>query len=133
MYCKNKRINQYIADKCNEMNVKVDISDKITNCAAVNYYYKEKYYVIVNGMILEKKRIFAILHELSHIELKFIGRKFEKRASNSITEKIVNLNMIKKNKKIILNKNLLLLMLYAIISESLLEKKIVFGERECID
>ncbi|WP_026504381.1 ImmA/IrrE family metallo-endopeptidase [Butyrivibrio sp. NC3005] len=133
MYCKNEKIRKYLEDKCKKYNVKIDISHELTKCGAVNYYYKGNYYILVNSKISDDDKIFAILHELSHIELKLIGEKFEKKSSKSITEKIVNLNVIFKNKEIIMNGNLFMLMLFAVVSETLLVKKIVFGERKCTD
>ena len=75
----------------------------------------------------EQKRVFSILHELSHIDLGYIGEKYEKKVDSSIYEKIVNLNLVYKNRRIINNKVYILLYLYAIISEPILTKKIVFG------
>lgn len=127
MYCRNEFVNDCIINQCNMLNASITLSSKLNACGALNYCYNGKNYIIVNDKLSEQKKIFAILHELSHIDLGYIGEKYEKKTESSIYEKIVNINLVYKNKRIINNKVYILLYLYAIISEPILTKKIVFG------
>ncbi|MCI9140670.1 MAG: ImmA/IrrE family metallo-endopeptidase [Lachnospiraceae bacterium] len=127
MYCRNEFVNDSIINQCNMLNASITLSSKLNICAALTYCYNGKNYIIVNDKLSEQKRVFSILHELSHIDLGYIGEKYEKKVDSSIYEKIVNLNLVYKNRRIINNKVYILLYLYAIISEPILTKKIVFG------
>lgn len=125
IYCKNEKLNKYLVEKCIKYNANVKIDGKLINCNAVNYFYKGRYNIIVSGSLTDKETIFAILHELSHIDLNYIGKNFEKKSYLSIKEKIVNINLIYKNRNIIKN-NIYLLIVCAMLSENVLFKMITF-------
>lgn len=126
MCYKNNYIDKYVREKSAELNVSNIIRNtKLDRCGAVTYIYKGKYNIVINSMLSEKEQLFGILHELSHIELGLIGKKYEKKASGSISEKIVNFNLVRNNKNIISN-NSMELYFWAIVSERELIKKIKF-------
>lgn len=127
MFCKNKYVDLYILELCNRLNIEIILSSKLKGCNGLNYLYNNKNYIIINSNLSEEIKIFSVLHEISHIQLNYMGEKYEKKGANSLSEKIVNLNLIYRNKKIIKNRLYILLYLYAIISEYLLTKNIIFG------
>ena len=91
MYCRNEFVNDSIINQCNMLNASITLSSKLNICAALTYCYNGKNYIIVNDKLSEQKRVFSILHELSHIDLGYIGEKYEKKVlENSTCEIIFN-------------------------------------------
>jgi len=131
MYCNDKSINLYISEKAKNLNCRVAVVKGLKDCAAVTYTYNNKFESLVSDELPEQELLFALLHELSHVELGYIGEKFQKKGIGSWVEKKVDMNVVSSNRKIIKNRNIVFLYLLALIYEPWLVKKIKFGGKQC--
>lgn len=129
LYLKNNYIADYIVAKCGKT-VDIQIVSKLCNCAALTYAYDSKYIILLAPNDDEKMLIFTILHELSHIQLGFLGEKYEKKTASSPYEKIVNINLIIKNIRLFNIRDIPRYVVLALISEENLVKKIKFKENK---
>ena len=123
----NERVDTYIHKQCIKYNTVVEWVDNLVDCVSVILFYNNKKIILINRGITGKQICLSILHELSHIDLGFIGEAFEKKGKNNIKEKIVNINMIIKNRAIIKGWILPYIVL-ALISEKKLFKMMEFKE-----
>lgn len=128
-YLKNNYIIDHLENKCGKA-VDIQIVNKLHNCAALTYAYNSKYIIMLAPNYNEKMLVFTILHELSHIELGFLGEKYEKKIASSFYEKIVNINLIIKNMQLFNIRDIPKFVMFALISEENLVKKIRFKENK---
>lgn len=131
MYLNDGELNDYLNKKCGKFNLEVIKTDKLAGkCIATTIKYDNKYMVLIDENVKDKLYKISVLHELSHIELNFIGPKYEKRSKNNLYEKIVNLHMVWSNRKILDRFCVVICILSAIISEDLLYRTIRFKKQK---
>lgn len=88
---------KYINQQKDKLNITIIYTNKFDGlCNAVTIYYKNQYIIYLNEKLNGKEKILTILHEISHIQLGYLGEKYAKKKSSSIYEKIVDINMILK-------------------------------------
>lgn len=83
-----------------------------------------EYIIYISKNISEKRFVFSILHELSHIQLHFLGNGYEKKRENSFSEKYVNINLIMNNACLLRKIKIPYYLILALFSEKLLYQKI---------
>lgn len=123
--------NGFLQNYENNLKKKFNCSIQIVNnsgfnCCGATIKLNQRYIIFLNEKLSEKYRTVCFLHEISHIQLGFLGKKYEKKSGNYITERIVNMNMIIRNKNIWPPGKLFQFILLSIFSEKLLYKKIEF-------
>lgn len=127
LFLKNNYFIEYLESVCHE-NVDVQIVDNLSHCAGLTYQYKKQYTILLAPNKKESMLVFSILHELSHIELGFLGSRYEKKSESSIYEKIINIHLVVKNRKLFDKKSFLKYVLLGLISEKALVNSIKFKE-----
>lgn len=123
----NESLRSYENTLIEKYNCSIQIvNNPAFNCCGATIKQNQRYIIFINEKLNEKYRMVCFLHEISHIQLGFLGKKYEKKNGNTITERIVNTNMIIRNKNIWPPGNFLQFIFLSIFSENLLYKKIKF-------